>query len=131
MAARGLDKDKTAMVRSKQFAIKIVELYKHLIDKKEFVLAQQILRSGTSIGANLAEAECAISKRDFLSKIYISLKECSETIFWLDLLYETSFIVESEYTDIKNDCETLRRILSATTKTLKKELNKREEKRKV
>jgi four helix bundle protein len=122
----GLDKDKTAIARSKQFAIKIVELYKYLVDKKEFVLAKQILRSGTSIGANLAEAECAISKRDFLSKVYISLKECSETIFWLDLLYETGFITESEYTDIKSDCEILRRILSATTKTLKKELNKRE-----
>jgi four helix bundle protein len=113
-----------AMARSKQFAIKIVGLYKSLIDKKEFVLARQILRSGTSIGANLAEAECAISKRDFLSKVYISLKECAETIFWLDLLYETNFITESEYTDIKDDCEILRRILSATTKTLKKKLEK-------
>ncbi|MDR3191677.1 MAG: four helix bundle protein [Treponema sp.] len=116
-----MDKDKTALARSKQFAIKIVELYKGLIDKKEFVLGKQILRSGTSIGANLAEAECAISKRDFLAKVYISLKECSETIFWLDLLYETNFITEADYTAIKDDCEILRRMLSASTKTLKKE----------
>jgi four helix bundle protein len=119
-----VDKSETAMERSKQFAIKIVGLYKCLTDKKEFVLARQILRCGTSIGANLAEAECAISKRDFLSKVYISLKECSETIFWLDLLYETNFISEKEHTDTKNDCEILRRMLSATTRTLNKELQK-------
>jgi four helix bundle protein len=117
-----MNKDQTAMGRSKKFAIRIVGLYKYLIDKKEFVLARQILKSGTSIGANLAEAECAISKRDFLAKVYISLKESSETIFWLDLLYETGFILESEYASIKEDCEILRRILSATTRTLKKEL---------
>jgi four helix bundle protein len=116
-----VNKDETAMARSKRFAIKIVGLYKYLTGKKEFVLGRQILRCGTSIGANLAEAECAISKRDFLAKVYISLKECSETIFWLDLLYETNFILESEYADIKNDCEILRRILSATTTTLRKE----------
>ncbi|MDR2052195.1 MAG: four helix bundle protein [Treponema sp.] len=116
-----MNKDETAMARSKRFAIKIVGLYKYLTGKKEFVLGRQILRCGTSIGANLAEAECAISKRDFLAKVYISLKECSETIFWLDLLYETNFILESEYADIKNDCEILRRILSATTTTLRKE----------
>jgi four helix bundle protein len=115
-----MNKDQTAAGRSKKFAIRIIGLYKNLLDKKEFVLAKQVLRSGTSIGANLAEAECAISKRDFLAKVYISLKECSETIFWLDLLYETGFITESEYTSIKEDCEILRRILSATTKTLKR-----------
>jgi four helix bundle protein len=120
-----VDKDKTALARSKQFAVKIVGLYKYLSDKKEFVLGRQILRSGTSIGANLAEAECAISKRDFLAKVYISLKECSETIFWLDLLYETNFIMESDYTTIKKDCEILRRILSATTKTLTKQLKEK------
>jgi four helix bundle protein len=122
-----VEKDGTAMAKSKQFAVRIVGLYKYLSDKKEFVLAKQILRCGTSIGANLAEAECAISKKDFLAKVYISLKECSETIFWLDLLYETSYITENEYTGIKKDCEILRRMLSATTKTLTKELGKKTE----
>jgi four helix bundle protein len=115
-----MDKDQTAAGRSKKFAIRIVKLYKYLNDKKEFVLARQILRCGTSIGANLAEAEYAISRRDFLAKVYIALKECAETIFWLDLLYETGFLTEGTYTSIKEDCEILRRILSATTKTLKK-----------
>lgn len=73
--------------KSERFAIRIVNLYKHLSgDKKENVLSKQILRSGTSIGANLAEAECAISKNDFVSKVYIALKESSETQYWLKLL---------------------------------------------
>ena len=65
--------------KSEKFAIRIINLYKHLNGKKkEFVLSKQILRSGTSIGANLAEAECSISKKEFLSKLYIALKECVE-----------------------------------------------------
>ena len=74
--------------KSKAFALRIVKLYKYLCDEKhEYILSKQILRSGTSIGANIAESECAISEKDFLLKIYTSLKECSETLYWLDLLY--------------------------------------------
>ena len=86
--------------------------------KREFVLSKQILRSGTSIGANLAEAECAISKKDFLSKIYIALKECSETLYWLELLTETDYLSEQEFKSLNADCDELRRMLSATTKTI-------------
>ena len=69
-----------AKQKSKYFAIRIVKLYRFLTDeKREFVMAKQLWRSGTSIGANLAEAECAISRKDFLSKVYIALKECAET----------------------------------------------------
>ena len=114
---------KTAKYKSKRFAVRIVNLYKHLIDeKKEFVLSKQILRSGTSIGANLAESECAISEKDFLLKIYTSLKECSETLYWLDLLFETEYLDEIEYISLKNDCDEIKRILSATTKTMNKKL---------
>lgn len=68
-------------VKSRKFAVRIVRLYQFLCnERKEFVLSKQLLRSDTGIGANLAEAECAISKKDFLSKIYIALKECSETL---------------------------------------------------
>ena len=81
-------------------------------------MSKQLLRSGTSIGANLAESECAISKKDFLSNIYISPKECNETLYWLELLYETDYITAEEYDSIKADCVDLHRILSATTKTL-------------
>ena len=114
-----MDKDSTALHKSKLFAIRIVRLYQYLCsDKKEFVLSKQLLRSGTSIGANLAESECAISKKDFLSKVYIALKECSETLYWLELLYETDYLSQAEYDSIRSDCEELRKMLSSTTKTL-------------
>ena len=92
-------------------------------EKKEYVLSKQILKSGTSIGANIAESECAISKKDFLAKIYIALKECAETIFWLDLLYETEYITENEYQSLKSDCEELRKMLSSSTKTISSKIH--------
>ena len=105
--------------KSFDFAVRIVDLYRYLTKTKhEFVMAKQLLRCGTSIGANLAESECAISKKDFLSKVYIALKECSETLYWLELLYETDYLNQSEYTSIRSDCEELRKMLSSTTKTI-------------
>ncbi len=114
-----MEQENTVKFKSKRFAVRTVRLYKYLCEtKKEFILSKQLLRSGTSIGANLAESECAMSERDFLAKVYIALKECSETIYWLDLLYETEYLAEDEYRSIKNDCEEMRRMLSSTTKTL-------------
>ena len=114
-----LNKDNTAKQKSKHFAVRIVRLYQYLCsEKKEFVLSKQLLRSGTSIGANLAESECAITRKDFLSKIYIALKECNETLYWLDLLQETGYLSQAEYLSIKSDCEEIRKMLSSTTKTL-------------
>ena len=116
--------ERTAKYKSKQFAVRIVNLYKYLCDeKKEYVLSKQILRSGTSIGANLAEGECAISKKDFLSKVYIALKECVETLYWLELLFDTEYLSEQEYKSLYNDCEELRKMLSSTTKTINSTLN--------
>ena len=113
-----------AKVKSKAFAVRIIRLYQYLKDEeKEFVLSKQLLRSGTSIGANIAESECAISKRDFLSKIYIALKECMETKYWLELLYETEYLTKQEFQSLNSDCEELRRILSSTTKTMNSTLN--------
>ena len=114
-----VDNKNTIKFKSKQFAVRIVNLYKYLCnDKKEFVLSKQILRSGTSIGANIAESECAISKKDFLSKLYIALKECSETLYWLDLLYDTEYLTEEQYNSMKKDCEEMRKMMSASTKTM-------------
>ena len=114
-----LNKDNTAKQKSKHFAVRIVRLYQYLCsEKKEFVLSKQLLRSGTSIGAKLAESECAITRKDFLSKIYIALKECNETLYWLDLLQETGYLNHAEYLSIKSDCEEIRKMLSSTTKTL-------------
>ena len=114
-----MDQNLTAKHKSKRFAIRIVRLYQYLVqEKKEFVMSKQLLKSGTSIGANIAESECAISKKDFLSKIYIALKECSETLYWLELLHETDYLTTEEYGSIQYDCEELRKMLSSTTKTL-------------
>ncbi len=112
--------DKVVQLKSRLFAIRIVRLYQYLTDeKKEFILSKQLLRAGTSIGANIAESECAISRKDFTSKIYIAYKECNETRYWLDLLHETDYLSEKEYLSIKNDCEELQKLLSSITKTLK------------
>ena len=110
-----------AREKSRGFAVRIVKLYKYLCDeKKEYVLSKQLLRSGTSIGANLAEAEYAISDKEFLAKVYIALKESAETAFWLDLLFQTDYITEIEYNSINEDALTLLKMLKATTKTLSK-----------
>lgn len=116
--------ENTAKAKSKRFAVRIVKLYQYLCDeKREYVMSKQLLRSGTSVGANLAEAECAISKKDFLAKVYIALKECSEAKYWLELLYETEYLTEEEFRSIAADCEELRKMLSATTKTINSTLH--------
>lgn len=86
-------------------------------------MSKQLLRCGTSIGANLAEAECAISRKDFLSKVYIALKECAETKYWLEILHETDYLTDNQYESINGDCEEIRRMLSATTKTMNSTLH--------
>ena len=110
--------------KSKRFAIRIINLVKYLKkEKQEYDLSKQIIKSGTSIGANVAESECAISKKEFLSKIYIALKECVETAYWLELLYETEYITKNEYRSLSLDCEELRKMLSSTTKTVIDDMN--------
>ena len=105
--------------KSKRFAVRIVRLYQYLCsEKKEFVISKQLLRSGTSIGANLSEAECAVSKSDFLSKIYISLKETAETMYWLELLFKTEYLTAPQYLSLYRDALELRKMLSSTTKTM-------------
>ena len=99
------------------FAVDIVNLYKHLCeDKKEYVLSKQLLRSGTSIGANLVEAQSGVSRKDFSAKVFISLKECSETDYWLELLYRTNNLTRDEYDAINSKCEELNKILASIAK---------------
>lgn len=112
-----------AKQKSMQFAIHVVRIYEKLChEKKEYVLSKQFLRSGTSIGANLAEAECAMSTKDFLAKVYIALKEASETLYWLELLVRTDYLDMSDYNALFQECNELKKILSATTKTLQQQL---------
>ncbi len=113
--------------KSMKFAIRIVKLYKFLCEsKKEYVLSKQILRSGTSIGANVAEAEYGISKKDFQAKMYIAFKECAETLYWLELLHSCDYLIEKEYKSLYIDCDELRKLLSSITKTVR-ELGMRNE----
>jgi len=115
-----VDKENTVKYKSLEFAKRIVKLYKYLCESKnEYVLSKQLLKSGTSIGANIAEAECGISRRDFLAKMYIAFKECVETGYWLELLLSGEYINEKEYNSMKCDCDELRKMLSSITKTTK------------
>lgn len=117
------EKNNAAKVKSKKFAIRIVNMYKYLCnDKKEYILSKQVLRSGTSIGANIAESECAISKNDFVAKLYVALKECNETAYWLELLHDTEYLDDMLFDSMLSDCEEIRKILSASTKTIKKQM---------
>ena len=110
--------DNAIKTKSEDFAVRIVGLYKYLVEKKsEYVMSKQMLRSGTSVGANISEALCGISRKDFLSKMYIAFKECNETKYWITLLYRTDYISEKEKNSIMNDCEELLRMLSSITKT--------------
>jgi len=111
-----------ALEKSRTFAIRIYNLYKHLCEEKhEYVLAKQLLRSGTSIGANLSEAKYSVSRKEYAVKTKIALKECAETEYWLDLLKDTNLLSPSEYDSMIKDCQELLRLLISTSKTLSKQ----------
>lgn len=115
-----MESENVIVDKSKAFAIRIIRLYKFLCDeKKEFVLSKQVLRSGTSIGANVKEAIRGQSKADFYAKMNISLKEASETEYWLELLHESDYITKEQFSSIYEDCQELIRILVSITKTQK------------
>lgn len=104
--------------KSFSFAVQIVNLYKFLVEeRKEYVLSKQLLRSGTSIGANVSEAQRGQSKADFISKMSIALKEANETNYWLRLLYTTEYITKPQYDKAINDVNELISILIAICKT--------------
>ena len=109
--------------KSFDFAIRIVNLHKYLKKEHgEYILSQQIIKSGTSIGALVREAEHAESLKDFSHKLNIGLKEANESIYWLDLLHSTDFISDRMYKSIIKDCEELLKLLIASVKTTKKKL---------
>jgi four helix bundle protein len=109
--------------KSYKFAIRIVKLNKYLINqKKEFTLSKQLLRSGTAIGALVAEAQYAQSKADFINKLYISLKEANESRYWLRLLNDCDYITPQMFKSMQTDIEELLRILTSSIKTTKESL---------
>ena len=106
--------------KSFSFAVRIVKLCRNLqSDNKEFVLSKQLRRSGTSIGANVAESQQAQSRADFISKLSIALKEAVETNYWLRLLYATDYLSSTEYSSVITDCKELEKLLTAILKTTK------------
>ena len=116
--------DNIIVDKSFDFAVRIVNLYKHMKNtKNEYVLSKQILRSGTGVGANINEAICGISKKDFLSKMYIAYKEILETIYWIKLLYKTDYLTEIEYNSILEEANEISKILSSITKTTRIGIN--------
>ena len=107
--------------KSKQFAIRIVRLSQYLQkDKQEYTLSKQLLRSGTSVGANVREGTQAVSRPDFINKLSIALKESVETEYWLELLYETEFLSASEFQSIYSDNQELTKLLTAIINSSKR-----------
>ena len=110
--------------KSKAFALQIIKVCNAIKStKKESVLTNQLIRSGTSVGANIREAFYAHGKADFIAKLQIALKECSESEYWLELLYRTDCIPEEKYKTLQNRCGTIRRMLIASINTTKKNSN--------
>ena len=113
-------KDSILLTKSKAFALRVVRLYRYLRERKESVIAKQMLRSGTSIGANIAESRYAQSKTDFASKLQIALKEAAETEYWLDLLRDSQLVESSlAFDSLLADCIELVKLLTSSIKTAK------------
>ena len=109
---------------SMHFSVQIINLVKDLKAKHETVISNQIGRSGTSIGANIYEANYAQGKKDFVSKLEIALKEASETGYWLELLHRTNYIDDASYQTLNDQCTSIRVMLVASCKTAKNNMNK-------
>jgi four helix bundle protein len=113
--------ENTVLEKSFHFAVRMVALNKYLVqEKKEFVLAKQLLRSGTAIGALVREAQHAESNPDFVHKMSIALKEANETDYWLSLLHETAYLTKDQYASLQADIQTLLKLLVTIIKTAKK-----------
>ena len=112
--------DKGLKQKSREFAIKIVFLHKQLsARRKESVMSEELLRSGAGIGAELAKAECALSKSDQLAKVYKALQDCAEAKYWLELLNDTDYLTEFEFNDTLKNCDELGKLLVAKIKALR------------
>ncbi|MCG9970605.1 four helix bundle protein [Christiangramia crocea] len=113
-----MKEDKDNIIRSKSFdfALLIIELYRQMLEEKEYVLSKQLLRSGTSIGANIEEASAAISRKDFIAKMSISAKEARETLYWLKLINKSK-IVKTDVSELLEKSDELIRILTSIVKT--------------
>ena len=118
--------EKKSILKEKSFlfALQIVKMYQKITDtKKEFVMTKQLLRSGTSIGANIREAQNAQSNADFIHKLSISQKECDETIYWLELLQQSNYLTDEEFNPLNNSATELLKMLRSAILTSKAKTN--------
>jgi len=116
-------KDNILKTKGFAFAVRIVRIYQFLVDtKKEFVLSKQLLRSGTSVGAMVREAEHAETKPDFIHKMAIAQKEINETLYWLELLSETNFLTKEQFESLNSDAVELIRLITSIIKSTKANL---------
>ena len=112
--------DNVIVEKSLNFAVRIVNLYKYLCsEKQEFVMSKQLLRSGTSVGANVHEGIEGQSKADFVAKMSIALKEISETGYWIEILHRTEYLSDEQYQSINSDCKEIAKILTSIVKNSK------------
>ncbi len=114
-------KENLIKTKSFQFSLNAISIYKLLIAKNEYVLSRQFLKSATSVGANVEEADAGYSKKDFAAKMSIASKEARETLYWLRLIEASNFI-EYDFSNIKNECESIIRILTSIVKTVQSNL---------
>jgi four helix bundle protein len=117
-------KQNIVKTKSFNFAIAVAQCCRSLIDQKEYVLSKQLLRSGTSIGANVREAMYSPTRRDFIYKLTVSLQECNETLFWLEILNTSRYLDASTFDSLHHDASELLKILSSITKTARENLKK-------
>jgi four helix bundle protein len=113
------NKENIIVTKSYAFALEVIALYKFLIERKEFVLSKQLLRSGTSIGANVHEGVAGESKKDFIHKLGIAAKEARESSYWLNLLKDSNYINQEQFNNLNNSCQELIRILNSIILTTK------------
>jgi len=114
--------DNVIRTKSFQFAVRVADCCRALIEQREYVLSKQLLRSGASIGANVREAGNANSRKDFAYKLSVALRECDETLFWLELLFASKYIEEPQFQTLHEKAEELMRILTSILKTTRESL---------
>jgi four helix bundle protein len=124
MNNKDMNKPNPLKDKSFHFALNIVKLYKLLTEeKREYIMSKQLLRSGTSIGANIREGQNAQSKPDFIHKFSIAQKECDETLYWLELLHQSEYLEEKEFTSIHSDATELLKMLRSSILTTKQNIH--------
>ncbi|MDX2359910.1 MAG: four helix bundle protein [Crocinitomicaceae bacterium] len=108
-----MPKENIILSMSFDFALEVIKKCKPLQENREYILSKQLIRSGTSVGANIREAQNAVSKKDFIHKLSISQKECDESIYWIELLYQAEYLNNQDYFSLKKEAESLLKILKS------------------